>query len=113
LDQGERFKQFVKGAKATRHHYQGIALAQKKEFAGEEVAEVEQPAIAGIHKAVGMLLKRQIHIQADAVLTASPTVGGLHDAAAGAGHHLEAARHGFHRQLLRQLVGGLLTVGSG
>ena len=74
---------------------------------------MQQSSVAGIHEAIGVLLKRQVHIQPDAVLAPGAAVGGLHDSPAGAGHHLKATLHGLHRELLGELVGGFIGIGSG
>ena len=113
LNQGERFEQLIEGAEAPRQYHQGIALPQEEQLAGEEIAKVQQPAIAAAHKAIGVLLERQIDVEADAGFAAGTAVGGLHDAAAGSGHHLEAGFNSTAGQLLGQAVAGVAGDGAG
>jgi hypothetical protein len=112
LDQGEGFEQLIEGAEAAGQHHECVAFAQEEQLAGEKVAEVQQSPLAAAHIAVGVLLERQLHVQTDALLAACTAVGGLHDAAAGTGHHFEAPLDRLHRQGLGQLVGGFIWLGA-
>ena len=68
---------------------------------------MEQPAIAAAHKAVGVLLKRQVNVEADAGLAAGTAGGGLLDAAAGTGHYVKSSGHRIAGQLFGQRVAGV------
>ena len=74
---------------------------------------MEQAPVAGIDVAIGVLLKRQVHIQANAALAARAAVRRLHDAAAGPRHHFKAAPGRFAGELLGQRISRLLRLGSG
>ena len=74
---------------------------------------MQQSAAAAADKAVGVLLKGQVHIEANARFAARATVGGFHDAAASSGHHLETRLNGAAGKLFGQLVAGIAGHGAG
>ena len=49
LDQGERFKELVKGAEASRHNHEAVGVLQKHGLAGEEVTEMHSQVDELVH----------------------------------------------------------------
>jgi len=78
-DQGHGFEAFVHGPETTREKGRRVGLLHKREFAGEEILEVDQLGIA-FDVAVRSGLKRELNAQSEAVPGPAPEAPRLHDA---------------------------------
>ncbi len=84
LDEGEGFEVFVLGAESTGEEGDGGGLFHEHDFAGEEVAEVDEFGVVG-DDGVGALLEGEADGDAEGGFAAGAAVAGFHDAVAGAG----------------------------
>ena len=87
LNQGERFKEFVKRAEAAGKNDEAQTVFHEHHLAHKEV--FERQAVRLIR--IGLLFERQFDVAADreAACFERAAVGGLHDARAAAGDHGE------------------------
>ncbi len=86
LDQGQHFKGFIQRAKTARAQHQCVGFLDEEQFAGKEEVERQQ-VLGAINGRVGVLFKRQVDVEPQAVFQACSLVGSRHDAAATAGDY--------------------------
>jgi hypothetical protein len=72
---------------------------------------MQQSPFATAHVAIGVLLKRQVDVETDAVFAARTGIGRLHHAAAGAGEHRKPGSHGLAGHRLGQGIDGIRLLG--
>src|SRR5208282_3973573 len=77
LHQRERLESLVVRAESAGEQHDGVALLDEAEFAGEEVFEIDQLAVAG-DLDVRLLLERQADIEAETVVAARAALRRAH-----------------------------------
>ncbi len=112
LNECQQLERLVLGSESAREQGEGVGLLHEHELAGEEVLEVDQPALVDV--GVGLGLERQADVDAEAMLQAGAPVARFHDPGSRSRHDHPSVSA---RDLLRELAGeGIVRVvllGSG